>query len=342
MRRSSVMVGLLVAAALGAAGPAIAEPRDCPPGALVEGDPAVVQPVREHLASAGVAEATADCPAVRARVARHGDEIAVVVLDADGRSSGRRLADPLIAATWIESWVSPESEPLLEPRQALAAPGAVDVAAPAREAPPVLWLAVATRSLSAGDGSDWRSIDASACARLGPACVGLAAAIAENGDWSHNYGLSFSRRRTFDVLATARLPAQLGKATLAPSASLGGGWLHTQRDPPDGYCSNQDPSNPDMCQGFWPYDDGFYVLSFGLRAQLAVSLAVPITEQLALEVGAGVDLVPTAHREPFRPGMDDIDPNDPDAQPPLDPTVELPGEPDHFTWWGIGLRVGAW
>lgn len=361
MSRSSVMVGLLVAAALGAAGPAIAEPRNCPPGALVEGDPAVAQPVREHLASAGVGEAPADCPAVRARVARDGDEIAVVVLDADGRSSGRRLADPLIAATWIESWVSPESAPLLAPRHALAAPGAVDVAAPAAQPPPsVLWLGVATRSLNAGDGSDWRSIDASACARLGPACVGVAGAVAENDGWSHNGGMSLARRRTIDLAATGRLPARLGKATLAPSASLGIGWLRTQRDEgeqqyePDPNCQS-DPTFPDnMCPGIPvpPYviGDGFEKLTFGMRAQLAASLSLPITEQVAVELSAGIDLVPTAHSQPFVHPMydypDDGDPNTQD-QPPdggvgLDPITELPGEPGYFTWWGIGLRVGAW
>src|SRR5262245_46239840 len=116
MKQRSVMVGL-ICAALGAAGPAIAERRDCPPGAVVEGDPAEAEPVRQHLASAGVVAVPDDCPAVRARVTRQGDALTVVLLDPDGRSAGRRLADARIAAAWIESWMSPDlGAPLLAPR----------------------------------------------------------------------------------------------------------------------------------------------------------------------------------------------------------------------------------
>jgi hypothetical protein len=162
-------------------------------------------------------------------------------------------------------------------------------------------------------------------------------------------------------MATARLPARLGKATLAPSASLGIGWLHTERDEEgleqqyeqDPDCLPQDPTNPDECRPTpvppYVYGDGFNQVTVGLRSQLAITLSMAITEQVSVELGVGVDLVPTAHGQPFvhpetlgqlGPDVNQLPPEETGVG--LDPARELPGEPDHFTWWGIGLRVGAW
>ncbi len=103
--------------------------------------------------------------------------------------------------------------------------------------------------------------------------------------------------------------------------------------------------------------DGHHAATFGVRGQLSVALTVPIGGPFALEVAAGVDLAPFAHRGLFPVVLDDGtepgggensggDPTDPDGSTmddlPPDPYSSLPGEPDHSGWWGISLRVGGW
>jgi len=340
MTRSAV-VGLLVT--LGATGPAAAEPRDCPPAARVEGDPALVEPISRQLADAGVGAATGDCPWMRAEVERSDGGIAVVVHDGEGRADRRQLADVDIAATWIESRLGSDlSAPLLAPR--------IDVerSAPRASAAsdPGFSLAIDTRSMAGGDGSTWRTLGGSVCARLGWACVGLAAEVGDNRGFSTNDGLTRARRRAIDVQATIRAPVRVGRATLAPSAGVGAVWMRTGRDEPDEQswnpdCQPDDPSVP--CDPLPPMviGDGFTVSDLHLRARLALSLSVPIADLFALEVGAGIDLTPGAHAQPFAPPPpdDNTDPTMP--PPPEDPILELPGEPGHLVWWGIGLRLGA-
>jgi hypothetical protein len=320
-----------------------------------------------------------DCPAVRARVTRQGDALTVVLRDPDGRSAGRRLADARIAAAWIESWMSPDlGAPLLAPRPAppLAAPAAaavpvpaVDVVRPAdrAESDPRLTLGVGSRSLYAGDGSSWRSIDVAACARLGFACVGLTGSVADNTGFSANDGLTEAKRRAIDLLAIARVPIRVGRATVSPGVGLGVGWLRTERDESaeqqfvdDPNCMT-DPATgmecPPIPQAPYYIGDLHHAATFGVRGQLSVALSVPIGGPFALEVGAGLDLAPFAHRDPFPVatmqddgtdpggGENGGDPTDPDGSAgdvPSDPFTDLPGEPDHSGWWGISLRVGGW
>ncbi len=163
-------------------------------------------------------------------------------------------------------------------------------------------------------------------------------------------------------MATARWPVSVGRAVLAPSASVGLGWMRTEKrwptdnitDPPpcgpDGAGCCDPASDPNCCDPTTPncvptppppYTpvDHYAKDTFELRVGGSLSLTLPVTDNVAVELAAGVVFSPTASKNPIDPyAADRADPTkDP---PPADSLNTLPAEPGRSTWLGLGVRVG--
>lgn len=181
---------------------------DCRATAVLDGDGALVDAIDSTLTERGIAtKATAACPTTTALVERRDNAIAVTITDPSGRRSTRTLDDITAAATLIESWARQDMnasalvgwiEPA--PLPPIAETPRVDVVATVAtsRARDPLTLAVAGESSLGFDGTAWLGAHATACVRLGPACIGAAGRI-----------LADDSRRSMDVLAAAELPVAL-------------------------------------------------------------------------------------------------------------------------------------
>lgn len=359
---------MIAIAVITATRPAAAQTPPCEPAAILDGDPSVVEPIAAGLAARGIARASAggaggECPAMVVQVARTEGGLDVAVQDGNGRMERRVVSTDDIACAWIESLVRTDLDaPLLAER----APPAVAVAAPmsppsdavavevdservvrpGAAARPLRWsVSVGADSAVADDRSSWRAVTVGGCAELGPACVGASARYARNGGWTLNGGFTYSDRSAIDVTIAARVPVTLGAARVVPSAGLGWGrFSSTFREPlppiappepgPDGTTCMEDPA---LCEE--PYYTSMTERSRGLRLEGGLSVEVPLTSWLAVELGAMVSWSPSAHVEPFMPewtlmdpGVDPTDPYDQDL-------FGMPGEPSRFVRAGVGLRV---
>jgi hypothetical protein len=376
MTAARLVVGVSIAVVTcSSASPVSAQPRRCStqpragdPSVRVVGAPVSAAGVRQLLARAGVA-VDAACAPVRASLIQSESGLEVVLTGDDGRTARRVVSTEAVAATWIESWVRRDlGAPLLPtaaPRATLRPPSLQRVPRDAAPTPkpaaptPGRWsLAVAGHSRSA-DAVAWRGVAAAGCANLGPLCVGATGRYGAAGELTANDGMTYARRQSVDLLAEVRAPIQLGRAVLAPSAGIGVGWNHTARDEPampapsdpdlppgpDGTVPgdpNCDPSDPNLCDPTLeppPYyvGDGFSASTIGLRLDAGLSLSLPITDRIAVDLSAGITFLPTAHLDEYDPLAAD---RDEIGEPlPVDPMLLLPGEPSRVTFWGIGLRV---
>jgi len=187
-----------------------------------EGDGALVDSLEAALRGRGIeTAATAECPAARVRIARRGTTIAVSVVDPDGRRSERSLATLDAAASLIESWARQDlNAPLLVGRsyEPVDQPEPSVVAWPARataRAHDPLTLVVAGESSFATNGGVWLGARATACARIGRVCLGLAGRTLGND--SH---------RSYDVLAAIDVPFFVGqRVAIVTGAGAGPGWF---------------------------------------------------------------------------------------------------------------------
>lgn len=236
------------------------------------GDGALVDSLEAALRGRGIATtATAECPAARVRITRRGTTIAVSVVDPDGRRSERSFANLAAAATLIESWarqdlnapllVGPSYEQVDQPEASL---GARPAPAPAtvRTRDP-LTLVVAGESSFDTSGSAWLGARASACARVGRVCLGLAGRTL--ADESH---------RSYDVLAAIDVPFLVGRRlAIVTGVGAGPGWFRTTE----------------------PRDLGpFTWTSVGARIDAHASLSFALAPHVALHAGLSIGASPSA------------------------------------------------
>jgi hypothetical protein len=278
-----------------------------------------------------------------------------------------------IAATWIESRVRTDvGAPLLAarmiaapPPEGGASPGATAPAADAMlgtAAPPTrdpLSIAVAIESSFAGDGTDWRTYSLSACARIGPVCVGALGRLGDNEASVHDDMFIIAKRSSRDLLVTASLPIRGRRFTLSPMVGAGVGWMRTsQRDEPlftpvePGACAEDPTISPEYCE----LPDRVDVTTRGARLAAGVSLSIPLGDRVALDIGVSGELLTGAHTDlyvrddPWGDESVPCEPEDPSPDCAPDGTMtdpgypddffEYPGEPDRFFRAGIGLRIG--
>jgi hypothetical protein len=375
--------GVVLGAALVATqGAASADPAPaCPPAARISGDAELGHAVVLELSILGVAsrEIPPSCPAVEVVVARSGDAVAVSLRDSAGRQAAEVVTDASVAAAWIESWVHPEiRDPLLaarsEPRLSAghaAAAAEVTVATRAPAARPSrfayhgMMLGAAGEMTSADDGTDWRSLSASLCARFGILCAGLTARGADNRGLSMDGGTTEVNRWELSLAATVSATLELGRMRLIPSAGLGLAYGETGRGGGATCFDEVDPSGV-ACEPPYAIDDDFTAWSFGPRAEVGLAGAFPIAGPISLTLGVAMSFAPMARGEPAIPdyatdyfeGMENDgggDPSDPDDQPPdgspggspgetMDlyfpiESYQLPAEPSRYTRISLGL---AW
>src|SRR5262245_30133990 len=98
-RALAIATATAAAAALGGSAEA------CPPLATLVGDEQLVREIDDLLRTRGIADEAASCPAIRARVEKRGDAIAVEVLGPGGERIERLVSELATAATVIESFV---------------------------------------------------------------------------------------------------------------------------------------------------------------------------------------------------------------------------------------------
>jgi hypothetical protein len=368
-RVAAVVIGW----ALGAHQPAAADP-SCPPAARLVGDPEVGHQVALELAILGVqsADIPAGCPAVEVVVGRTDRGVLVAVRDPAGREEAQTVTDAQVAATWIESWVHPDiAAPLLTAGAGFAAiptgdPVAVRTLAPRspdRFGYRGVIVAAAGELHSADDDSDWRALSASACARFGALCPGLAARAGDNRGLSIDGGATSSNRFAVELLATLSAPMEVGRMTLAPSLGLGLGYTRTGRGGGT-TCSVEngpDPATGAMCEPPVAIDDGFTAWNLGPRGEVGLSGSFPIAGGLSLVLGVSMSFVPMARDQAVMPDYAEqyftsTDPDDPNSEPPspdgmsepgadgwIPPpelgveSYQLPAEPTRFTRIGLGL-----
>lgn len=351
------------------------------PTASVSGGPEAGD-VARALRARGVGDAAKACAAVRVTVGTTERGLEITVHGADGRDARRRVSTPEMAAVWIDSWVRDDAvAPLLPvpapaphttaaamPAESSRAPGAPPLSPPSDAVPrrhtsaPRHWLSLGASAdfLSGDEGSSSRSLRASACVAAGPLCLGLDGRYAQASWLAPEDNMTQVRRRGADLTATVSWPVAVGRAVLSPAASVGLGWMRTEKnwpgnitDPPpcgpdgSGCCDPAtdpnccDPADPNCVPPPPPYTtvDHYASDTFGVRVGGSLSLTLPVTDNIAVELNAGVELMPTAHRDAVDPyAADRADPTK--NPPPPDPLTMLPGEPGRYTWLGLGVRVG--
>ncbi len=337
-----------------ATGPAAASPRSCPPIAIVRGEATVVEPILAQLTSEGIGLVRdADCPVVEASVARDRAFLVVTLRDRSGRRSNRTVTNARVAAIWIESWVSSDvATPLLTARSAAPPPSSVasvsvdrPSAAPASPDTRLTFTAFLANG-SGNDNSRWDALTIAGRYRLGRVRAGIGGRLSDNRDYSSAEAFTPARRQSTELLAFAELPIAFGRAVIAPRAGVGLGWLATSRME-EAWPECEDVNEPECPpEGIPPAGDGFAVSSFGARAELGVTLSIPIADRVALDLGVSYQVAPFSHSGVFLPAEPDDsgEPSDPDpdgSEPEPDPGLALPGEPRTLVWWGIGLRIGG-
>lgn len=248
---------------------------ECHATAVLEGDAALVDSIDGALRRRGVAtRQAAACPAAKARIDRQGTQIAVSVVDPSGRKSQRLFVDTDAAASLIESWARQDFNASLllgfvvsDAPAPPAAETAVRVDAPtsaARRSRDLATLAIAGESsVDFSDGTQWLGARASACVRLGPACIGGVARL-----------LSADKRSSIDVLGALSLPIALSpRAALVLGAGAGAGWFSTS------YARGEVMTD---------------ATTTGLRIDGHISFAYLLGRHVSLHVGVSVGASPSA------------------------------------------------
>ena len=254
----------------------------CGPAASVTGDPSVSHEIADTLRSRGIREPQPGCPAESARVERRGDGIEVWIVDPDGRTSERRVADLSTAAALIETFASQTALP--GPAFA-AAPRAQDPEQPrvlvrVHSAPPSVrgTIGIAAESSVANDGSIWAGARARACVKLGPTCVGGEARFASDVLVNGEAEQAEARRSAGDLQLIAEYPIVRDGWSVTPGVGVGVGWLRVRRD-------FMDSTGSDTVE----IDAG------GPRTSAHLTAAFPLGRSIVLTVGAAVDLLSLIH-----------------------------------------------
>lgn len=297
---------------------------ECPPGAHLFGEPAVLEPLVQELSSRGIgAEAPAGCKVVEAKVERSGEGLSLWF--GPSGTLPRTVADLGQAATLIEAHAR---EDLLRPLLRVARPTLRVESPRARRTPTgpppspaepeplsspstARILAIRLGGVLGGgvDGSAWSGFDAELCLRVGWTCLGgriqYALDLGLGGEAETLQGY----RSLMDLQAIAEVPVAWALGELSPGIGVGLSVLRSGR----------------VYSGAVLDDDAS---GLRLRAQLALRLA--ITRDLALRGVAAVDYAPTPHRN-----LSDTQGGD------QGPVVALVGEPAALVWLKLGLELGG-
>jgi len=343
------------------AGPAGAEP--CRPHAQLEGDPAAVASVTAELVKLGVVvgpsageAAPSGCKTVFAAVELARDGGLAIAVKTGTQSEGRTVSDPVVAASWIDSWVADDFSPPqpdangffeLRPATPVAAPSA-DLAAEAAPAPSEHAYGVAV-SVGADqsfsfDGKRWTGLSGGACIQRDAWCFGGRARYASQDILVDQ---TAARRTDFEALATASYTKQLGRAQVIPELGLGIGKMTTDRvngcrhvscdprepgcmePPPDMECIEHDPVHAYTLD----LDDHLHVGSVTPRAAARVRFAWALADHVYLDGIAAITLAPFGHGDPYGLPLGELPPP---GVPPEQ--VALPGQSIGAFELGLGLH----
>jgi len=327
----------------------IAEP--CAPSARLDGDGDLAARVSAQLGQLGIATTAAPgCPSLRAAVARDASgRVTVTIRDGADRIEGRVVADAILAAVWIDSWLRDDvAAPLWSPRTlpASEAPGApAPVEAVHDDVPraaPSLFDRVAIGAGYAQAWSDesggWSGFSADACVRVGRLCVGARARMLGQ-DLASSAGMAAVRRGDVEALASASIAIELGRMHVAPELGVGVGRFATDRvdgckPPPN--CAPADPAcklpipTPGCDPGTPRVGDNFSAATWTPRAAATVRVAVPLFDHVWLDGTIAGELAPGG-AGPYTATSD----------PAVGPAPTIPAEPGAWLAIGVGLRVGA-
>ncbi|HEU4733303.1 MAG TPA: hypothetical protein VFT22_35670 [Kofleriaceae bacterium] len=310
-------LGATLALASGVCATRVARAEPCPPAVVLAGDEAVVAPVRAQLGAHGIADETARCPGLHARVERRGPLLVVGIEGPDGAPIEREVREAATAATVIESWArSDVAAPLLAARELpeadeAAAIGAPVVAASSRAEQPGppgasgIQLFGAEETSVASDRTVWQGLSLGACVMLGPVCAAARVhggkVISKPSSWE---GL---RRKGAEVYAGIDIPIALGRTRLTPGFAAGYGMILTHRGS-DG--------------------DRMGVEISGPRAEAHAAFSLPLSAHIAIDLVLTATLTQATEIESH-------------GQQTFDPTIEFPSEPRAFVRFAVGVRYGA-
>jgi len=340
------------------AAPAAAEP--CKPHAQLEGDAAAVASVTAELVKLGVVvdgNAPTGCKTVVAAVELARDGGLAIAVKTGTQSEGRTVSDPVVAASWIDSWVADDFAPpqpahngFFDLRPAAANPEVDNEATMWRDVKlyPRVGISVSAAFDQAWtfDGRRWSGITAGACASLGAWCFGVSARYAAQ---SILVGQTAAARSDLSGLATASYAKQLGRTQLVPELGLGLGRMSTARvdgcrqqtcdprdpgcmEPPlDTECVERDPEHAYTLD----LNDHLHAATVTPRAAASVRLAIAIADHLYLDGIAAVTFAPFGHSQPYG------QPAGASAPAGVSPEqIALPGESIGTFELGLGLRWG--
>lgn len=251
------------------------EAADCPPAAVVSGDPELAERVTDELDARGIADrAPAGCPRVTATIREQGGVLVLSLVDGYGQVGERRVRDVSTAAALIESWTRQESvdvalaiedEPVAAPAAAVTSSAVVVEAAP--RVAPRFGVSLAFETTRSDDGSTWVGGALAGCARIGRVCVGgELRGIAD----TRATGATGHARRGVDLYASVDLPFRAGPVTVSPGLGAGLAWARTG------------DTGPHM---------DIAVSDTGAAATAHVVIARPIARAFAIELGVAGDAV---------------------------------------------------
>ena len=215
---------------------------ECPPSAVVEGAPTLIEPIRELLEARGVRRETPPgCPVVRAAVAENDAMLTVEIEDGSGRLSQRTVSSTETAAALIESWARDDlSSPFLEPRvvdeplpdegEARAQPTPEKLASAESEqevsprgAGTALRVLLDGEATASWDGGTWFGGKAGIGFGLGRIIIGGVFRFSIDTKLTGPGRRYDTHRVAFDGLAFIGIPIKWSRVALIPGVDIGGG-----------------------------------------------------------------------------------------------------------------------
>ena len=300
----------------------------CTPSARLEGEPALIAPIRASLQARGVAEGGAlACQRLEVRIMPAHPGYDLFLTDAEGRTDRRHIARADTAAMVIESWLQSDlSDPLLDrgpPATTASFAAPVAVASPVPAAPAVRATAASPGRLLAslrgeraidGGESMWWGVAAGLGYRVGRLSVGPEAGLRHSAGspgftpiaapvWQER---KLDRMWSFEAGVRLEAPLALGRLRLLPGMFLGAGRLsgywHNDDLPGDRDGGGDRRNRGDGRYGGMDEDAGSFphhqpFTRIGLRAGAGLGLALPLAG------GVAVELSLTAGLRPVAPGL---------------------------------------
>jgi hypothetical protein len=249
----------------------------CPPTVRLGGDKTLVSAVAPMLEGRGISTEEGACPALAVTLEKRGRATLVSASPDEEQTSTREVTDARTAATVIESWVRTDVEaPLLArhpPADDVELPVGLVVAAPRAAAPPSFQVGTLGELGLASDHTSWGGFQLSGCWMVGRACIGGRARFGTVADGPGLWEATMDREAV-DGLVDAELPLRLGPFAVSPGLGVGLGWVHTHEE-----------DSRDAKQ------------TAGLRGELHLALALPLTRHVALESTMSLELAETLMTE---------------------------------------------